>query len=193
MHAAHGHWAIHGDLVPRLAHEIVLPGEHPQIVAHKNRLYNHRAKSKFGLIEHVRAPCQRYQVDRLLIEAKGPGISIGQEFARLYSSDGLMVEMINPKGDKIARAHAVVPLFANNLVWAPDRDWAEMAIAECSVFPKGKRDDLVDSTTQALQWYRNNNLLRTGVEDTARENEAQTFRSRSGFQSVWDRYFGHRV
>ena len=69
--------------------------------------------------------------------------------------------------DKVSRAHAVVPLFASGLVFAPDRSWADMVITQCSMFPRAKHDDLVDSTTMALGWLRRNGMLIRGEEWTA--------------------------
>jgi predicted phage terminase large subunit-like protein len=191
MSAWHGHLPLHGDLVPRMEHEVKAPGDRPELLKRKDQLYKSRAGEKFGLVEKVRAECLRLDVDRLLIEAKGPGISVAQEFWRLYSHDGIMVEMVNPKADKVARAHACVPLFANELIWAPAKDWAEMVINEATVFPRGKHDDLVDSTTQALLWYRQSNLLRTGDEYVADDRSAEMSRGKfDHYQSVAERYFG---
>jgi hypothetical protein len=51
------------------------------------------------------------------------------------------------------------------MIYAPDRDWAELVIREMEVFPKGKYDDLTDSTTQAIRYLRDNGLLRTDDEE----------------------------
>ena len=69
--------------------------------------------------------------------------------------------------DKISRAHAVVPLFAGGLVYAPDRSWADMVITQCSTFPKAKHDDLVDTVTMALQYLRRTGMIIRGEEWTA--------------------------
>jgi hypothetical protein len=37
---------------------------------------------------------------------------------------------------------------------APNRDWAELVITEIEVFPKGRCDDLTDSTMQAIKYLR---------------------------------------
>ena len=34
----------------------------------------------------------------------------------------------------------------------------QMVIDECAAFPMGAHDDLVDSTTQALRWFRDGGL-----------------------------------
>jgi predicted phage terminase large subunit-like protein len=36
------------------------------------------------------------------------------------------------------------------MVWAPETEWADELIEECAAFPNGDHDDMVDSTTQAL-------------------------------------------
>lgn len=98
-----------------------------------------------------------FPVDKLLIEAKASGISVGQELHRLFSATGrIAIDLIDPKkyGDKVARVHAIEHLFSNGLVHAPDVSWADMVIDQCSRFPKGSRDDLVDSTSMALRYLR---------------------------------------
>jgi len=99
----------------------------------------------------------RYRVDKLLIESKASGISVSQEIRRLVGFTGqLGVELINPtrQGDKVARAHGIVHLFSEGMIYAPDRDWADRVIDQCASFPKGSHDDLVDSTTMALRYLR---------------------------------------
>lgn len=120
-----------------------------------------------GLVDKVIDTCRRRTVDHLLIEAKANGISVAQEISRLCMGYEWMVHPINPKGDKVGRAHAVVPLFAGGIIYRPKRPWSEMVVDECSVFPKGKHDDLVDSTTQALLYLR-----RIGVALLTEESQA---------------------
>jgi phage terminase large subunit-like protein len=73
------------------------------------------------------------------------------------------------KGDKLSRALAVQANFANGMIYAPDRDWAELVIKEMSMFPKDKYDDLTDSTTQAIRYLRDNGLLSTDEETRHQE------------------------
>ncbi len=97
----------------------------------------------------------QFPVDRLLIEAKASGISVGQELHRLIRSTGKMGVELNPvEGDKYARLQSVQHLFSDEMIYAPDRKFADMVIDQCAVFPKGSRDDLVDSTSQALKYLR---------------------------------------
>ncbi len=110
-------------------------------------------------------------VDKLLIESKASGITAAQEMQRLYFDEGWGVELVDPKGDKVARAHSVVPTFSAGLVFAPDREWADLVIDEMGVFPKGKHDDLTDAMTMALKWLRVNGLIQRPEEIRADERE----------------------
>lgn len=104
----------------------------------------------------------RFPVDRLLIEAKATGISVGQEMYRLYGLSGKFgVDLIDPKkhGDKVSRVQSIQHLFSSGMVYAPDRNFADMVINQAAVFPKGSKDDLVDSTSQALRWLRDMNFM----------------------------------
>ena len=116
------------------------------------------------LVERVIRSCQgdpttgRPPVDRLLIEAKASGLSVGQEIRRIIGFNGLFgIELINPtkQGDKVARAHSVIHMFSDGMIYSPrGLTWCDQVIDQAAVFPKGSKDDLVDSTTQALRYLR---------------------------------------
>ncbi len=126
------------------------------------------------LVVKVAASCKRFKVDRLLIEAKASGHSVAQEIRRLHGREDWAVHIVNPQGDKVARAHAVQHLFAQGLIFAPDRDWADMVISEMAMFPKGTHDDLVDSSTQALKHLRDLGLaVRREEVKAERDDEAR--------------------
>ena len=82
------------------------------------------------------------------------------------------------KGDKVARALAVQPIFSNEQVYAPARDWSELVITEMSMFPMGRYDDLTDSATQALKFLRDVGMAQTDTEKA--EAERQTAMHRPG-------------
>jgi predicted phage terminase large subunit-like protein len=122
--------------------------------------YRQRCEPTWGLVEHVADVCRRFRVKHLLIENKASGITVSQEMQRLYRGEGWSVELYDPKGlDKTARVIRIQPVFSEGQVYAPDRKWAKMVIDECAVFPRGKHDDLVDSTSAALWHLRNNGFL----------------------------------
>lgn len=139
-------------------------------------VFRERQKAHWGLIEWVADSCKRYKVRRLLIENKARGYDVGSEINRLYARENWGVELINPVKDKVARAHSVVPLFTDNIVWAPDTRWADAVISQCAVFPKGEHDDHVDSCTQFLNWARTNQLLVRADEASAALVEESTHR-----------------
>ena len=117
------------------------------------------------LIEKVAEICQKMKVDRLLIESKASGISVAQELRRMYTGTNFAVQLMDPKSqDKVARAYSIQHLFSEGLIYAPDRSWSDMVITQCSSFPKGKHDDLVDTVSQALRYLRQTNIIQRGEE-----------------------------
>jgi len=123
----------------------------------------------------------RYPVDKLLIEAKASGISVAQEIRKIVGFSGNFgVELINPtrKGDKVARAHSIVHIFSEGMVYAPDVDWATKVIDQCATFPKAPHDDLVDSTTQALRYLRDMGFVLRKEETEYEEEELLKYRRR---------------
>jgi predicted phage terminase large subunit-like protein len=127
--------------------------------------FKQRQQKDWGLVEHIIDTCNKYNVDMLLIESKASGISVAQEIKRLNKTKVWGVELINPGSlDKVARAYAVSPTFSNGLVFAPDKEWADKVITQCENFPKVKHDDLVDTTSQALKYLRERNLIRRPEE-----------------------------
>lgn len=160
------------DTIPSLmlmhAWEKRLPIHGPETVRDEREpkeLFEIRRKANWGLVEWVIDTCNTYNVDMLLVEAKGPGLSVAQEIKRLNKVSTWGVQLINPgNADKVARAYAVQPIFSNGTVYAPDKEWAEKVITQFESFPKVKHDDLVDSTTQALKYLREKNLIRRPEE-----------------------------
>lgn len=66
---------------------------------------------------------------------------------------------VNPTESKIARAHAVTPLFEAGNIYVPDPSiapWIMEYIDELTKFPNATNDDQVDATTQGLSqtWHR---------------------------------------
>jgi predicted phage terminase large subunit-like protein len=133
--------------------------------------YRARCSPQWGLVENVADACKKFKVDKLLIESKASGITVAQEFVRLFP-DGTAVELINPGSlDKEARAVRVQSILENGQVYHPNRRFAEQVIDECSLFPRGEHDDLVDSTTAAWWWLRMNGFLQRDDERFREELE----------------------
>jgi len=133
-----------------------------------------RTQKNWGLCEWLAYSCKRFKVHRLIIEGKASGLSVAQEMRRLHSGEGWSVHTVTPEGDKVARAYAVQSLFSDNMIYAPDREWAQMVIDEMASFPKGTFKDLTDATTQVLKHFRDIGLaIRREERDMAEEDMAR--------------------
>ena len=137
---------IHGDTSPKF------PGE-------SHKAYERRCSDNWGLVEWIWHTCEAYNVQQLFIEAKASGISVFQEIERRQLHRAWGTELADAKGDKTARLTSVQPLFSQGLIWAPDRDWADMAINELVNFPKYKFDDICDTAACALKKMREMGLI----------------------------------
>lgn len=129
-----------------------------------------------------------FKVDRLLIESKASGQSIGQELYRLVRGTGQFgIDLIDPKryGDKIARVQSIQHLFADGMIYAPDRAYADMVINQCAVFPRGSHDDLVDSTSQALRYMRDQGFALRRAEHRIAAEEELRYTSPSSNQPLY--------
>lgn len=119
------------------------------------------------LVVRVDATCRRMKVDKLLIEAKASGISVAQEIRRLFRNRPYAVQLIDPKStDKMARLYSVQHIFAESMVYAPNRKWADMVITEVEEFPRGQHDDLTDTVSQAIRHLRDLGMLARSEEMT---------------------------
>lgn len=133
-------------------------------------------------------PGPRFSVDRVIVEAKASGISVAQELRRLCTLGGQFgVELIKLKGnqDKVARLHSVQHLFSEGMIYAPwltshERwhDFAGMVIDETAIFPHGAHDDLVDSTSMAMRYLRDNGFMVRDEEKRLYEDEELTYGGR---------------
>jgi predicted phage terminase large subunit-like protein len=149
--------------------ELIVPATSPHIARMRMANYRRRAMPSWGLIEHVADTCDRFKVDKLLIEAKASGMSAASELQNRYRDRTWSVELQPVCGDKFSRALAVQPTFSQLMVFAPIRDWAEMVIEEMETFPKHAYNDLTDSTSQALKHFRDIGLANTDTEAQAEE------------------------
>jgi predicted phage terminase large subunit-like protein len=92
-----------------------------------------------------------------MVEKKANGIALIQDLRRGSDDDmlpSLPVMEYNPDGmSKESRAYSVVPYVAGGLVYLPEgADWTDHFIRQHKEFPKGRHDDLVDTTAMAICW-----------------------------------------
>ncbi len=122
-----------------------------------------------ALVNKLAQTAKRFKVDRLIIENKASGISVGQEIRRLFGNEVFGLTLIDPKGDKVARLMAVEPLFAEKIINVPyiqdaqgniyPRDWVEMLVKQVTSFPKAAHDDLVDCISCGVKFLRDQGLV----------------------------------
>jgi predicted phage terminase large subunit-like protein len=162
------HLPLHGTQTQRNFDEIPQAGDTQRDVDYKNARYRQRVSPQWGLVEWIRHTGMRFGADVLLIEKAANGMAVASELQRLYGHDEISVHTIPPKGDKVSRALACQPLFAQHLIFAPKKSWADdLLIKEMSEFPLGKHDHLTDTTSQALNYMRRTGRIMTDEETRA--------------------------
>jgi predicted phage terminase large subunit-like protein len=98
----------------------------------------------------VKRQAQDYLVKFVVIEDKASGTQLLQDLRYEGFSRATAYESI---GDKIMRMYNVTPTIEGGFVHLPkEAGWLGLYLHELAVFPKGKYDDQVDSTSQALGW-----------------------------------------
>jgi len=145
----------------------------------KESLTEQEVRATWGLVEWILHTARKRKADAILIEDKSRGIDLAAEVRKLLRPGEMSVHLINPKGDKSARLMAVEPMFADGMVWAPNKAWADMVITEVTQFPKGKHDDLTDSCSQALTFLRQRGLLTLAYEADEDNFQALQFRRKA--------------
>lgn len=131
------------------------------------------------LVNKTAQTCIKLKVDLLLIENKASGISVSQEIRRLYHREKFGVELFDPKSqDKMARLYSVQHLFAEGIIYGPDRPWMERVITQVGQFPKGKHDEYVDLTSMGLRKLRDMGLLVRQPEREAENEERKVYPGR---------------
>jgi predicted phage terminase large subunit-like protein len=104
------------------------------------------------------------KVDQILIEEKASGLSLIQDLQRA----NLPVRGYNPgRADKTQRLVIIANIIERGRVYVPEstlkrgqpRDWADKLISQICSFPESDRDDLIDTTSQALRLLRDMGLI----------------------------------
>ena len=105
------------------------------------------------LKKKIAALAERDRPEVILIEDKASGQSLIQELR-----ESLTILPIKPEGDKLTRAIACTGTVEAGKVHLPHTaEWLLGFEQELTSFPLAKHDDRVDSTTQFLNWARENN------------------------------------
>lgn len=98
----------------------------------------------------VQEQAHLHKATAILIEDRASGTQLIQDLRR----DGLnKIHGRNPQGEKNMRLHVQTPWFEGGKVLLPkEASWLADYRKELLSFPQSKKDDQVDSTTQALAW-----------------------------------------
>jgi predicted phage terminase large subunit-like protein len=100
----------------------------------------------------VREQADAFNARTIVVEDKSSGTQLIQDLV----SDGMhAIQRYEPSMDKIMRMHSVTSTIENGFVHIPDKaPWLGEYLHELTTFPNGKYDDQVDSTSQALDWFK---------------------------------------
>jgi predicted phage terminase large subunit-like protein len=104
----------------------------------------------------VREQAEAFGPKAILIEDKASGTQLIQELA----SEGVhAIKKYEPAMDKTMRMHSVTSTIENGFAHLPDKAaWLGEYLHELTGFPKGKYDDQADSTSQALDWFKQQSM-----------------------------------
>jgi predicted phage terminase large subunit-like protein len=145
----------------------------------------------------VREQAETFGPKAILMEDKASGTQLIQELA----SEGVhAIKKYEPTMDKIMRMHSVTSTIENGFAHLPDRaGWLGEYLHELTCFPKGKYDDQADSTSQALDWFKQQSMTQVYGLIEYLKKEAEKIKtpevpgfdsplvSRSALLREWDR------
>jgi len=102
----------------------------------------------------VREQAEAFSPQTILIEDKASGTQLIQELV----SEGMhAIKKYEPTMDKTMRMHSVTSTIENGFAHLPEKAaWLGEYLHELTSFPKGKYDDQADSTSQGLDWFKQN-------------------------------------
>ncbi len=116
----------------------------------------------FVLNERMQVPDLEREGERLinhykphhnLIENKGSGIGLIQKYTRELPFG---IVKIDPKGEKSMRLRNNLSKIENGRIFLPEKaDWLFDYETQMTKFPKAEHDDMVDMTSQFLEWFSN--------------------------------------
>jgi predicted phage terminase large subunit-like protein len=132
----------------------------------------------------VREQAEAFSPKTILVEDKASGTQLIQE---LVSERVHTIKKYEPTMDKIMRMHSVTSTIENGFVHLPDKAaWLGEYLHELTGFPNAKFDDQADSTSQALDWFKQQCLTPEYrlLEYYKREAEKMKAGKPSGFDSA---------
>lgn len=132
------------------------------------------------LVLKIAEMCRKHKADLCLIEGKSNGIDVINEIKRLFGTREWATRQFDPGArDKVSRLTAVQAHWSGEhrtdlvtgdsrwmggVIYAPDKDYAQLTIDRVSAFPMGKKKAIVDTASQAILWMRDNGWIKTPGE-----------------------------
>jgi len=143
----------------------------------------HVFRKRLGYPELKRAlrdQAEAFSPKTILIEDKASGTQLIQEMI----NEGMhAIKKYDPTMDKTMRMHSVTSTIENGFVHVPDKaSWLGEYLHELTCFPKGKYDDQADSTSQALDWFKNSSTA--GVYGLLEYGKREAERAKVGQQAA---------
>lgn len=119
----------------------------------------------------LRTIYHRWQFSELLVEDAANGPAVIDTLTR--ESPGYLIRAVRPLGGKEARANAATPWYEQGRVWHPTgAGWLQTYEDQLLSFPGAAHDDMVDATTQALNYVAGTGPMRVSTATWGRGNEA---------------------
>ena len=126
----------------------------------------------------VREQAEAFGPETILIEDRASGTQLIQE---LVDEGTHAVKKYQPTTDKIMRMHSVTSTMENGFVHLPDKAaWLGEYLHELTSFPKGKWDDQADSTSQALDWFKQQSMRHMHGLIEYWKQEAEKMKAKTG-------------
>jgi len=109
---------------------------------------------------NIKSKHEEFNPDAVLIEDKASGQSLIQE---LRQETSIPIIAIMPVVDKETRMYSASATIESGRMWLPESaPWLPAYESELFLFPMGKHDDQVDSTSQFLNWVKQPNEIFIG-------------------------------
>jgi predicted phage terminase large subunit-like protein len=113
-------------------------------------------------MELIATMAQRWRWSELLVEDAANGAAVVDMLS--HKATGYAVRSVKPLGGKVARANAASVEFEQERVFFPrEASWLRTFEEQLKAFPTAAHDDMVDSTTQAINYVQGTGLMRVST------------------------------
>jgi predicted phage terminase large subunit-like protein len=121
-----------------------------------------RRLSFTSTMELIATMAQRWRWSELLVEDAANGAAVVDMLS--HKATGYAVRSVKPLGGKVARANAASVEFEQERVFFPrEASWLRTFEEQLKAFPTAAHDDMVDSTTQAINYVQGTGLMRVST------------------------------